>query len=80
MVTYFVVQSFQRGRKGALIPNAPREARNELHAKRLAERMMSVADGVIAFSRTGSPATGDFEDAVILAEHGDVPEEIFASA
>ena len=28
--------------------------------------------GAVAFSRTGDPSTGEFEDAVILAQFGDV--------
>lgn len=28
--------------------------------------------GAVAFSRTGDPAMGDFEDAVILAQYGEV--------
>jgi hypothetical protein len=28
--------------------------------------------GAVAFSRTGDPATGEFEDAVVLAHFGEV--------
>jgi hypothetical protein len=30
----------------------------------------------VAFRRTGDPATGDYEDAVIIARHGILPAEI----
>jgi hypothetical protein len=32
--------------------------------------------GPIAFSRTGDPATGDFRDANVLREFGDVPGDL----
>jgi hypothetical protein len=32
--------------------------------------------GAIAFSRTGDPAIGEFEDAVILGRYGDVPDDL----
>jgi hypothetical protein len=31
---------------------------------------------VLAFSRTGDPALGDFDDAVILGRAGEVPAEL----
>jgi hypothetical protein len=32
--------------------------------------------GVVAFSRTGDPATGDFGDANIIRKFGDVPDDL----
>jgi hypothetical protein len=29
--------------------------------------------GAVAFSRTGDPATGDFEDAKVIRKYGEVP-------
>lgn len=80
MVTYFVVQGFQRGRRGTFIADAPREARDEMHARRMAERLAPLCDGVVAFSRSGDPVTGDFEDAVVIAQIGELPEEMFEVA
>ena len=54
MVTYFVVQGFQRGRRGAFIADQPREARDEMHAKRMAQRLAPACDGV---SRSRGVAT-----------------------
>jgi hypothetical protein len=34
--------------------------------------------GVVAFSRTGDPATGDFSDATVLKKFGDVPDDLSA--
>jgi hypothetical protein len=32
--------------------------------------------GAVAFSRTGDPSLGDFEDAVLLRAFGDVPSDL----
>lgn len=81
MVTYFVVLGFQLGKGGVLVADEPREihggeARCISAAKRLAESRA----GVIAFSRTGDPKLGDWEDAVVLFQTGVVPEDAFAMA
>lgn len=70
MITYFVVQSFEQARKGTIFANEPIQAHDEIHAVRLAERLAATKAGVIAFRRTGDPATGDYEDAVVLASFG----------
>lgn len=80
MVTYFVVQTFQKGRKGVLIADQPRQARDEGHCKYLAERLSHGAQAVVAFSRRGDPTSGDWEDAVILAQYGQVPDELMEMA
>lgn len=74
-VTYYVVQSFSKAKRGVEI-DQPQEMRSELQAKRTAERLAATKVGVIAFSRTGSPATGEWEPAVIIAQHGQVSEEL----
>jgi hypothetical protein len=32
--------------------------------------------GAVAFSRTGDPATGDFSDAKVIRQFGDVPDDL----
>jgi len=32
--------------------------------------------GAVAFSRTGDPSIGEFQDGVVLAKFGDVPEDL----
>lgn len=32
--------------------------------------------GAVAFSRTGDPATGDFNDATVIRKFGDVPDDL----
>lgn len=83
MITYFVVQSFQRGKKGIVMPDTPVQAATRDQALRLAERLAPTKQAVVAFSRTGDAKDGEWEPAVILAVHGHVPEEIedeFAAA
>jgi len=74
MITYFVVQTYSQGRKGSIVADLPIQAQNAAHACRMAERLGSTRLAAIAFSRSGDPSTGDYEDAEILAVHGTVPE------
>ncbi len=80
MITYFVVQSFQRGKKGALIPDEPKPARDQNHCMILAERPSKGSASVVAFSRSGDPDSGDWEDAVLIAQYGEVPGELLELA
>jgi hypothetical protein len=80
MVTYFVVQTYQVGKRGALIPDQPKQARDRQHLDALAVRMARTCVAVIAFSRAGDPETGDWEDAVIISQHGQVPQELLEMA
>jgi len=82
MCTYFVVQAYSRTRLGALAADAPIQAESGDHALRLASRLAVARAGVVAFSRRGDPATGDYEDAEILGYFGEVPplERAFSAA
>jgi len=75
MVTYFVVQSFQTGRKGIPFADMPVQVQSRGQAERLAARLAATKAAVVAFSRTGDPRTGEFDDAVTIALHGDLPED-----
>jgi hypothetical protein len=75
-ITYHVVQAFARGEYGDLVPEEPIEARSEHGALSMMRRLAFAKAGVLAFSRTGDPALGDFEDAVILGRAGEVPAEL----
>ncbi|TCV66315.1 hypothetical protein [Neorhizobium sp. S3-V5DH] len=75
MITYFVVQSFTRGKRGALLPDIPIQATDQAHAFRMLDRLAAQKAGVVAFSRSGDPATGEYTDAVILGTYGDLPDE-----
>jgi len=74
-VTYFVVQSFQAGHRGALVPDAPMMLQSADAALRRAQSAALSRAGVVAFSRTGDPTTGDFEDAKVLYAHGQLPAD-----
>jgi len=79
-LTYYVVQTYTavKGRKAGISSDGPIEARDREHALRLFERYKGIRAGVVAFHRTGSPATGEWEDAVIIARHGLVAPEVDA--
>ena len=73
-MTYYVALAFTHSEGGEIVACEPREARSADQAVRLAGSL-AATDGVcgaIAFSRTGDPALGDFEDAVILRTLGEV--------
>ncbi len=74
-ITYFVALAFKRSEEtGDIVACDPKEARSSDQAIRMAVSLgkMEGHCGAIAFSRTGDPALGDFEDAVILKTVGEV--------
>jgi hypothetical protein len=71
-VTYFVVITFDRKDDGDLAAGEAKEAASARAAERGARELALGHAGAVAFSRTGDPTTGEFEDAVILAQFGDV--------
>jgi hypothetical protein len=74
-MTYYVALAFKRSEEdGEIVAVDPKEARSADHAMRLAGSLAKEEGhcGAIAFSRTGDPSLGDFEDAVILKTVGEV--------
>jgi hypothetical protein len=74
-VTYFVALAFMRSdADSGIVACEPKEARSAEHAVRLAISTAAAEGpcGAIAFSPTGDPAIGEFEDAVILKTAGEV--------
>ena len=74
-MTYYVALAFKRSEdNGEVVACDPKEARTADQAIRMAGSLAVVEGhcGAIAFSRTGDPALGDFEDTVILKAFGDV--------
>jgi hypothetical protein len=71
-VTFHVVIAFDRDAEGDLRPGEAHEAMSPIVAERRARALALEHAGTLAFSRTGDPATGDFQDAVILARFGEV--------
>jgi hypothetical protein len=73
--TYYVALVFKRSDdNGDIVACDPKEARSADQAIRMAGSLAKEDGhcGAIAFSRTGDPALGDFEDAVILKTVGEV--------
>lgn len=77
-VTYYAVIPFNRTVDGELLPGEPREAVSAEAARRRAASLAHTNDGVVAFSRTGDTSTGEFEDAVILSQAGDVDLDVLS--
>ena len=77
-VTYFVVLPIVRNEEGELVAEDGQEAPNAFAAQRRAQAMVGRKVGAIAFSRTGDPAIGEFDEAVILGRYGDAPEDLMS--
>ena len=77
-VTYHVVLAFTRSEEGDIVAAEPKEARGADQAIRMATNLAATSPhcGAIAFSRTGDPAIGEFEDAVVLRAFGEVDEAL----
>jgi hypothetical protein len=71
-VTYYVVVPFDRNDEGDLVAGDAKEATGALSAERGARALVLEHAGAVAFSRTGDPSTGEFQDAMILAQFGEV--------
>ena len=75
-MTYYVALAFKRSEDdgGNIVACDPKEARSSEQAIRMAGSLATQEGhcGAIAFSRTGDPALGDFDDAVILKTFGEV--------
>jgi hypothetical protein len=77
-VTYYVALAFMRSEDGDIVACEPKEAQSADQASRIANAL-AVSEGhcgAIAFSRTGDPAIGEFDDAVILKTVGEVDREL----
>jgi hypothetical protein len=75
-VTYHVALAFMRSGDdgGEIVACDPKEAHSSEQAIRMADSLAKCEGhyGAIAFSRTGDPAVGDFNDALILKVVGEV--------
>lgn len=72
--TYYVVQPFENTAKGRSKVLQPFEVPNERSALIRAEAWAKKG-GAIAFSRSGDPELGDYDEAIILGKFGDIPRE-----
>ncbi len=74
--TYFVALPILKDEQGDWITGEPIEAQQSYAARTTAEALAKQHGGAIAFSRTGDPQSGEFEDAVVIARFGVVPEDL----
>ncbi len=75
-VTYYVVQAFDEDAEGNLIPRQPQQASSAGMAERMAVGMSADAAGVIAFSRSGDIAEGEYTAPTIIYQAGRIPDEL----
>jgi hypothetical protein len=70
-----------RSEDASIVACEPKEARSSEPAIRIASSLAATEGhcGAIAFSRTGDPALGDFEDAVILRTVGEVDSGLLSA-
>ena len=72
--TIYFVQAFNTGRGGNLKADAPIACKTETSALRTAERLAPNKLGVVAFSSTGDPEMGDYDDEpTVIFRQGQVP-------
>lgn len=78
--TFYVVQPYELGKRGALKAGVPLEVRTADDAMRVAKRMALVKAGAVAFSRAVDPETEDAEEPVLIASFGAVPDGVLDAA
>jgi hypothetical protein len=78
-ITYYAVLPFIRDEDGNLWPDEAVECPSAYAASTRAQGLVnSTKAGAVAFSRSGDPSTGEFDDAVVLARVGEVPADLSA--
>ena len=74
--TTFLVQAFSSSKGGHLKAGAPVPCRSADGARRTAERLSLSHSGVVAFSVTSDPETGDYDDQpTVFFRAGQLPSE-----
>jgi hypothetical protein len=72
--TSYFVQAFDAGRGGNLKADAPIACKTETGALRTAERLALSKLGVVAFSSSGDPEMGDYDDEpTVIFRNGQFP-------
>jgi hypothetical protein len=76
-VTYYVALPF-RHIDGEITAGEPQECLDAFKARSVAAILASDPNnrGAVAFSRSGDPALGEFDDAVIIARLGEVDDTL----
>lgn len=72
--TTYVVQAFITGKGGKLKPDSPIVCKSESGALRTAERLALSKLAVVAFSSSGDPEMGDYDDEpTVFFRKGELP-------
>ena len=75
--TSYFVQAFNAGRGGNLKADAPIACKTATGALRTAERLALSKLGVVAFSSTGDPEMGDYDDEpTVIFRKGELPSAL----
>ena len=77
-VTYYVALPFTIDDEGEPVGGSGEELQSPTAAMRRAETLSRQPGniGAVAFSRTGDPAIGEFSDAIVLGQFGEVPSDL----
>lgn len=77
-VTYYVALPFTIDDDGEAVAGTGEELQSSTAAMRRAETLSRQPGhiGAVAFSRTGDPAIGEFSDAIVLGQFGEVPGDL----
>ena len=77
-MTYYVAMPFTRDETGAPVAGAAEECQSSTTALRRAEVLSRAPGhiGAVAFSRSGDPMMGEFNDAKLLRAFGNVPGDL----
>jgi ABC-type uncharacterized transport system substrate-binding protein len=77
-VTYYVAMPFLQDDSGSPVAGAAEECQSSTMALRRAEILARTPGsiGAVAFSRTGDPMIGEFNDAQLLRKFGSVPDDL----
>jgi ABC-type uncharacterized transport system substrate-binding protein len=77
-ITYYVAMPFLQDDSGAVVAGAAEECQTSATALRRAEILSRTNGhiGAVAFSRSGDPMMGEFNDAKLIRAFGDVPNDL----
>jgi hypothetical protein len=75
-ITYYVSMGFIRNEEGDLVALDPLESPSLSLAIAKARSLAAKNAGAVAFSRTGDPALGEFDDAKVLWQSGEIPADL----
>jgi hypothetical protein len=77
-VTYYVAMPFLQDEAGMPVAGTAEECQHSSAALRRAEAMSRSAGsiGAVAFSRSGDPMAGEFDEARVLRTFGQVPDDL----